>query len=945
MNNHVAVVLIIDPRDGAIVDANETALAFYGYPGDRLRGMNIEDINMLSPQEIEAEYQRARDETRTYFIFPHRLADGTIRMVEVYSAPFVSSSGESLLLSIIHDADAKILDTEELSRYRNRLEELVLLKTEDIIRQQNRLRWLAVFTLALVFSLVLFLYRRHQHTSLLRQQLRDEQQRQAMLERFEYLTRYANDIILLITEDGRIVEANERASLVYGFSRDELLRKNIKELRDPEHSPPYELIQGRANVDNGYMYEAVHVRGDGTRFQVESSVRRIRINESWFFQHIIRDITERKQAEAALRKSEAFSQTIMDHLPIGIAVNSVFPAVEFVYMNDNFVKFYRTTREALSQPDQFWDAVYEDPDFRQQIKSRVLNDVSSGDPTRMAWEMIPIPRAGEETRFISAYATEIPDGPLWLSTVVDVTEQKWAEQRIQEMNELMRSIIQHDPSAIAVHDRDMNYIFVSQRYLNDYRVREKDVIGKNHYHVFPDIPQKWRDIHRRALAGEVISAEHDQFVREDGTIDHTRWQCRPWYQGDGAIGGIILYTEVITGRIEAEKERKELHAQLIQAQKMESIGTLAGGIAHDFNNILSAILGYAEMAREASPAGSRIARDLDKVLEAARRAAALVKQILAFSRQAETSRIPLEPGRAVMEALKLLRSTLPSTITIKQDIEKTKPVLADPTHLHQIVMNLCTNAFHAMEQDGGSLTIGLKNCRLTQEDLLQYPGIKPGPFVMLMVADTGPGIPLEVQGKIFDPYFTTKEIGKGTGMGLAIVHGIVTASGGFVRCASEPGQGTVIRVFLPALDQDASSEESLEASASTGKEHILFVDDEVILTELGKSILEGLGYEVTVKTSSAEALATFADRPELFDAVITDQTMPGMTGIDLARKLLEIRPDLPIILCTGFSNQVSEENVAAYGIKGFVMKPMTRIEIATRLRTVLDHKDIGEGQS
>ena len=395
----------------------------------------------------------------------------------------------------------------------------------------------------------------------------------------------------------------------------------------------------------------------------------------------------------------------------------------------------------------------------------------------------------------------------------------------------------------------------------------------------------------------------------------------------------------ITERKRADEETKALQLQLLQAQKMEAIGTLAGGIAHDFNNILGVIVGYTEIACASLPPESMVVEHLDKVLHASQRAVSLVKQILAFSRQVNIERIPLQPAHVVLEVLKLLRPSLPSTITIHRQLDAaTHPILADPTQVHQILINLCTNAFHAMEQTGGNLEITLKDCLLSQENLQHKPEIQPGPFVLLAVADTGPGIRAEIRERIFDPYFTTKEVGKGTGLGLAIIHGIVTSYGGFITCESEIGRGTVFKIFFPAFVQQVVSEVKPVTVVPPGTEHILLVDDEEMLAMLGQTILERLGYAVTKMTSSLEALATFQNQPEYFDAVITDQTMPDMTGMDLARQMLQIRPDLPIILCTGYSTLTSKERAEAEGIMGFILKPMTKAAIATLLRKVLDNE-------
>ena len=393
-------------------------------------------------------------------------------------------------------------------------------------------------------------------------------------------------------------------------------------------------------------------------------------------------------------------------------------------------------------------------------------------------------------------------------------------------------------------------------------------------------------------------------------------------------------------RLLVEEEKKALQAQLLQAQKMQAISTLAGGIAHDFNNILGAVIGYAEMARDASNPESAVAHDLDKVLEASHRAASLVRQILTFSRQSETQPIPLKPAHIIKEAIKLLRPTLPSTITIKQNVDTvTQAILADPTQLHQVVVNLCTNASHAMEHTGGILDISIRDCELSLQDLQSFPGVKPGKFVELIIGDSGPGIPSNIRDKIFDPYFTTKEIGKGTGMGLAIVHGIVTNSGGFVSCESELGKGTIFRIVFPSIEQEIiAAAKEIETPQPGGKERILLVDDEDILVEMSQIMLTRLGYEVTVRNSSLEALTVFQNQPDQFDAVITDQTMPRMTGMDLARRILQVRPNIPIILCTGYSNLVNEDLAKGCGIKGFVMKPMTKKDISTLLRRVLDER-------
>lgn len=385
------------------------------------------------------------------------------------------------------------------------------------------------------------------------------------------------------------------------------------------------------------------------------------------------------------------------------------------------------------------------------------------------------------------------------------------------------------------------------------------------------------------------------------------------------------------------EEKRELEKKLQHSHKIEAIGTLAGGIAHDFNNILSVILGYTDMAKADAPPGSKYAEDLERVLDASHRAKDLVKQILAFSRQTEIERIPMQLQSVIKETLKMLRSSLPTTIEIVDDIDSSCGiVLTDPTQIHQILMNLCGNAYHSMEESGGTLKIELKSVCLDKGKRQLALNIEPGEYVELIVSDTGSGIGPDVIDKIYDPYFTTKEFGKGTGMGLSIIYGILANYGGAITAESELDKGTSFHVYFPVVEQEPLLRVKDAEEISLGKERILFIDDEAILAQMGKDMLERLGYSVTTRQSSLDALATFQDCPDDFDVIITDQTMPGMTGADLARRMLEIRPDIPIILCTGYSNLIDEKSAKYLGIQEFVMKPLTISSIAKLLRKVLD---------
>jgi len=383
-------------------------------------------------------------------------------------------------------------------------------------------------------------------------------------------------------------------------------------------------------------------------------------------------------------------------------------------------------------------------------------------------------------------------------------------------------------------------------------------------------------------------------------------------------------------------ERQRLTEQLRQAQQMEAIGRLAGGVAHDFNNILAAILGYTELATSDVPTASPAWHHLHEVLRAAQRAKALVYQILTFSRRTEGTPTPVQLHLLLQEALTLVRASLPSTIEIRQLLDpEAGPVLADATQLHQVVLNLCANAEYAMRQTGGILEVRLEAVEVDPALAAQYPALRSGPYVRLTVRDTGQGMPADVVERIYEPFFTTKAVGEGTGIGLSVVHGIVSHHGGTITVESRVGHGTTFTIYLPRLERDMAGGVQAEEPIAHGQGRILFVDDEPALVRLAHTVLTQLGYDVAAYTSSAEALAAFQATPHHFDLVITDYTMPQMTGEVLACILRSLRPDIPVILGTGFSHTIDAEKATALGIDAFLMKPWTARDLAQTIAQVL----------
>jgi len=426
-----------------------------------------------------------------------------------------------------------------------------------------------------------------------------------------------------------------------------------------------------------------------------------------------------------------------------------------------------------------------------------------------------------------------------------------------------------------------------------------------------------------------------EMERGSGTIIPVWRKKKAIYGEQGNFVGSVIYNRDISALRQAERDKKDLEAHLQRVSRLEAIGTLAGGIAHDFNNILMPIIGYAELMLH-YPDDLRTEGNLLQIIKGAERAGDLIKQILLFSRQVQQEPKPLEIAQIVTESLALLRATLPTTIEIQRSIKSKNLALADPTQIHQIMLNLCTNAAHAMREKGGRLSVSLDNVYLDGEMVNQFPDLAPGTHLELTVSDTGHGMDESTLERIFDPFFTTKEVGEGSGMGLPVVHGIVKSHKGAIDVRSVPGEGTTFRIYFPAIQTAIPSQDEMQTEAMTGEERVLFVDDEEIITHVVKEMLEHLGYKVVAETSSLQALETFRSRPENFDLVITDYTMPHMTGNELALELRRIRPGIPVIVYTGTSDKAREEDAGEKGVSAFVLKPLSMQEFSKIIRKVLD---------
>ena len=512
----------------------------------------------------------------------------------------------------------------------------------------------------------------------------------------------------------------------------------------------------------------------------------------------------------------------------------------------------------------------------------------------------------------------------------DITERKQAEAALRESESKFRNLFDLSPQAIALTEvKSGKLVDVNHKFCELTKYSKEEILGLNTTEA-----GFYREADRNAVlkalqtSGEVNGLKMD-FKAKDNSVLHALMFART-IQIAGAFFILTIFHDIT--------EQKRLEAQLHQAHKIESIGTLAGGIAHDFNNILGIIIGNAELALDDVPEENPAHLNLEEIRTASHRAKDVVRQLLSFARKTKLEKKPKNIAPIIQESLRLLRSSIPTSIEIRQNITKdVDTILADATQINQILLNLCTNADHAMP-DGGIIEITLKNGELDENFTAQHPDLHPGQYVNLTVSDTGHGISQEDIDRIFDPYFTTKEIGKGAGMGLAVVHGIVKEHNGIITVESELGKGTTFSIFFPVVKKEAAVETETDEILPVGDERILFIDDEESMVKMGHQRLERLGYKVEAMTSPIEALALFRSRPDQFDLIITDMTMPLITGDKLIKETLNIQSDIPVILCTGFSEKIDEKKATAIGAAGYLEKPVDKHNLAFKVRSVLDAK-------
>lgn len=991
--HHSAVKLLIDPGTGAIIEANEAAALFYGWSVDRLKTMRIHDINTVSTEQIAASMEKAGALERTRFEFRHRLADGSIKDVEVYSSR-IEIDGRCLLHSIIHDATERKRVAAEL-RDREYFLRSVVETTADGF-------WIA-------------------------------------------------------NDQGLLEDVNNAYCEMSGYSRDELGGMAIRDIDAVETPEVIAHRIERIRARRSEIFQSSHRRRDGSIYPVEISITFID-QHSGKFVCFIRDLTQRQQQEQRISALAG----MLDAAPAAIMIHDAEGHLLFV--NEATVTMHGYPDKASLCAITLRDL--DTPENAALLPLR-LREIEAHGEAR--FEVAHFRLDGSTVPLEILAKSIIWEGrPAFLSIGVDISAGKEAARSITHSNDLLRYVIEHANSAVAVHDRELHYIYVSQRYLERYRVTESEVIGKHHYEVFPDLPQKWRDVHQKALKGVVSRAERDDYLRSDGTVDWTRWECRPWYNADESIGGIIVYTEVITERVRAEealrqseeykraiidasplaivsispdglvlswntaaerifgwreeellgsllpiitedqretfsslreevlagksfskieltrrrkdgspveislsaapirnedgntsgilavieditdykqneRERKKLQVQLNQAQKMESVGRLAGGVAHDYNNMLGVIIGYTEMSLEKIDQGDALYHDLEEVLNAANRSADITRQLLAFSRQQTIAPTVLDLNDAVAGMLKMIRRL------IGEDIDLTWhpgaavwPIFMDPSQLDQIMVNLCVNARDAID-NVGKIAIETGTTVFDTAYCADHYGFEPGEFVLLSVSDNGCGMSKETREHLFEPFYTTKETGKGTGLGLATVYGIVRQNNGFINVYSEPELGTTFSIYLPRHEGAMSSERATELSVSDarGNETILLVEDEQSILTMTTLMLGELGYTVLPAHTPREAMRLAGEHTGTIHLLITDVVMPDMNGRELATSLQQSAAGLKTLFMSGYTaNVIAHRGVLKEGVQ-FIQKPFSRKKLAAKVRSVLDSAAVG----
>ncbi|HET6488967.1 MAG TPA: PAS domain S-box protein [Syntrophales bacterium] len=739
---------------------------------------------------------------------------------------------------------------------------------------------------------------------------------------------------LILDRSCMIREANLKAKSLLGIAGKDLIGNPLSKFMEQGEADAYDLhlleVRKRGNQQS---CERVFRRPNGSSFHghLETSP----YEDSLFgngWRIALDDITYRKKAEEALRKSEEkFAKTFRSN-PACVGLSRLKDGC-VIEANEALLRLLGYSENEFIGHSIVELGVWHDLKDRERVVKTLKAEGRSRN--QEYWLQT---RNGELLLCNhSAELIQIDNEPHIIFTFFDITEHKHMEQELKQSEERFRMTVESAPDAIFVRSASGHFVYLNHAAVSLFGAASAgQLIGRQVMERIP--PAEHASFAERIKLineGHAVPMIERTYLRIDGSPVDVEVSAVPFeYEG---TNGALVFARDVTERKRAEQALRASERSLRQLQRMEAMGTLAGGIAHDFNNILAVMIGFTEMAMLETEDLPDVQSNLEQVHKAGLRAQDLVRQILTFSRHTDQELKPVVVSHLIKEAVKMLRATIPSSIQIRHDIRpRTSAVLADPTQIHQVLMNLVTNASHAVQEiRAGSIEITLNDETLDKKSAAIHPDLKPGRYVVLKVRDNGAGIPPGIIERIFDPFFTTKETGKGTGMGLAVVHGIAKSHGGAITVQSELGAGSTFTVYFPALEKAAARPEDQLEPVARGTGRILFVDDEETLASMGQIMLRKLGYEVDIMTSSLDALDAFRAHPQKYDLVITDYTMPGMTGMALSEELLKIRPDIPIILCTGYSEVTTPEKVKTAGIRELLMKPVTRAQIAQAVKQVL----------
>ena len=725
----------------------------------------------------------------------------------------------------------------------------------------------------------------------------------------------------------RVYFINTSALVICGISEEKILGKNVIELFAEEDRKAVESLIAKALHVPQYTDENLLLCINGRI--VNLSFLLIRSGETKSIILIIQDITAHQTAKEQLCKREEQYQTLLETVPHGIQENDLSGIITYSNAAHKNMLGYEEYDNLTGKP--IWEMAVSEEDalYLQEYLAKLVKE----QPT-------PTPHFSKnrtrDGRIIDVqvdwnYKRDAQGNLIgFIAIITDTTERQKVVTALRRSEERYRDLFENASDLIQMVNPQGKLLYVNRAWRKTFGYTDEEIDNLSIFDLIAkDCSTDCQNIFNTVLDTGRVPHIKTTFVTKDGKKLALEGSaiCKKDEKGE-PLATQCIFRDVT--------KQKELERQLLQAQKMQGIGTLAGGIAHDFNNLLSAIMGYTQLTMHSLPKGSEAHKNLQQVLNSSTRATELVKQILTFSRPSSDQKMGVLLQQLVKEALKFLCHSLPTTIKIKHHIdENCPPIFADATQLQQVVMNLCTNAYHAMRSTGGYMEVHVEKVEVSDEFCTLHPELSRKECVRLRVRDTGYGIAPEVQDRIFEPYFTTKEAGEGTGLGLAVVHGIVTSHHGVITISSEVDKGSTFTVYFPAMEQAALVENKLKKTTLPMLQaNIMFIDDDADLAYLGKKSLEKTGCAVTAFTSSQKALQEFQADPAQFDLVITDQTMPELTGFELSKKLLALRSDLPIILCTGHSDIVDAEKAKRIGIKDFLMKPLNLHELAEIIQKI-----------